>query len=82
MSLQVKAELCKGRDLAECLLSCDDKLPKGARPPSRMFALHGTEITADMFLELPAGKQTQEVWVSTGSGYKTRKEMTVPPKGS
>eukprot|EP00041_Stephanoeca_diplocostata_P028670 m.826497 g.826497 ORF g.826497 m.826497 type:complete len:2108 (+) comp23413_c0_seq1:287-6610(+) len=81
-STLVEPVLCKGRDLAECLLSCNKKLPKAALPPKRMFAQKGTEITAEMFLQLPAGKNTQEVWVSTGGPFRTRKQMKVPPKGS
>eukprot|EP00038_Savillea_parva_P028950 m.67969 g.67969 ORF g.67969 m.67969 type:complete len:1640 (-) comp8481_c0_seq1:119-5038(-) len=65
---------CRGRDMEELLISCNDRLPKQASRPRRMFTKSGEEIT-DNFESLQAGKMTQEVWVSMGEDFTTRSEM-------
>jgi hypothetical protein len=65
---------CRGRDMAELLNSCNDRLSKQASRPRRMFKKTGEEITGD-FDKLTSGKLTEEVWVSMGESYLTRDQM-------
>jgi hypothetical protein len=71
---EVQPVRCRGRDMEELLLSCNERLPKQASRPRRMFNKEGVDITAD-FDQLDAGKLTEEVWVSMGEPYETRQEM-------
>lgn len=65
---------CRGRDMEELLISCNDRLTKQASRPRRMFKKNGEEITAH-FDKIIAGKMTEEVWVSMGEPFMTRAQM-------